>query len=146
MIYPAHHSLGSAANVSTHDIPEAEKALHVINHWVEDRLFSLKSRLPKSYFINALIQMSSLAFTLNKTRAQKYLRRIPCVLWEPAQQYLRENDQNIVSDILEVLDGSVKHSVVVGILALKYVALPHLTQSFHNFGLGTLYQTSCKWT
>ncbi|KAK7688199.1 hypothetical protein QCA50_008569 [Cerrena zonata] len=132
LLHPIHHSLGSFANIHLANFPEAQKAIPIINHWVEDCLFSLRSDRFSPFFLNNLVQMSSLAFLLNRFRAQRYLGIIPCVQKEPLRRYIREDNMNIVHDILKLLDGSGELPIVAGVLFLKRVVSAKLWINFSN--------------
>ena len=117
-----HHSMGSVANVNLLDLPEMRRARPIINYWAEELLFSLSTWRP--YFLDNLVQMTSLAFLLStrRSQAQGYMGRIPCVQQGPKDVYLRPDGKNVVHDILTLLDGAGKRPIVAGILFLRYAS------------------------
>ena len=101
-------------------MPELPEAITILNQWIEDRLFSLRSNMPKPFFLSALIQMCSLALFFDGNHARNYLIRLPCILDQPMECYISEDKANIIYDIVAFLDGGGPNPLSSGINSLKY--------------------------
>ena len=124
LLNPPHHALGSVAIVDRSRVPEYDRAISIINYWVEERLFSLnpKTHNPTSRlrFLSSTVQMASLGFLLNHEQTQRYLNRVPFVIKRPPPVFFRGHD-SILHCVLRALDGSGENSFVDGIIFLQCV-------------------------
>lgn len=119
-LYPPHISLGSISKLDLLSMPEAEKGLNLMRHWVQSLAYT-QSFHPQTHFLTNIITISSLAFTFDRQRAlaTKYLYLAPYWGDRPPSRYTKFG-VFIIGDLLASMAGS---TLGGGTLSLRYVSI-----------------------
>ncbi|THH32624.1 hypothetical protein EUX98_g1581 [Antrodiella citrinella] len=124
-LFPPSPKLGSNVHFDLTKVPEATRAMPIIQDWLRNIFYSLDPREQSLSFLHHLVEMLQLVFVLDPHSAQDYLLRAQCMKARP-MWLLRNKDHQggfyVVNDLVELLRGKAAHTISFGILFIKHVA------------------------
>ncbi|KAF8588487.1 hypothetical protein K439DRAFT_1335105 [Ramaria rubella] len=126
-VFPTLYIFGNTSAILENSIPEYQRALCVLRHWIHERFNSLppcedRAVLSDQKFLTDVVQTSTLAFTFDRTNALHYIRRAGCVhVVENIPPHLNRQGRYVVHDLLDFLQATSDVSAVAGACFVKHL-------------------------
>ena len=119
MLYPAHHAFGSLANLDKARIPEYDRAIQVVNNWIEEFFFDATVQPTQTDFLSVVIQRTCLALEFQPTTAHDIIKRSPWLANLPKSSPKRKGDEFVLYDFLNTLTRMPRTGITSGMLGVR---------------------------
>ncbi|KAK0475067.1 hypothetical protein IW261DRAFT_1495269 [Armillaria novae-zelandiae] len=124
-LHPPHHIFGSISHLALSTIPEAAKGLDVVKDWVRTLVYR-QEFLPDVAFLTDVIRATTLAFMIDRSEADDYLKHAAYFSMRTPPMYIRRGDSSVLPELLAAMSGTYTWSLTAGFVFVEHVIMRQL--------------------